>query len=93
MNKYEYIDKELIALDSAVESELREAEQQFMPVFARNIAVGAVSYIHLSRFFQLLLCYFSFCRCWKTADIWQELLSLWTSLSENWGCRAEVLCQ
>lgn len=40
MNKYEYIDKELIALDSAVESELREEEQQFMPVFARNIAVG-----------------------------------------------------
>lgn len=42
MSKYEYIEKELIELDSVMESELKAKSSEFMPIFARNIAIGVV---------------------------------------------------
>lgn len=40
ISKFEFIEKEIITLDTEVENEIKTESSKFAPVFARNIAIG-----------------------------------------------------
>lgn len=42
ISKFEFIEKEIITLDTEVENEIKTESSEFAPVFARNIAIGVV---------------------------------------------------
>lgn len=42
ISKFEFIEKEIIALDTDVEKEIKTEASEYAPVFARNIAIGVV---------------------------------------------------
>ncbi|MCI8956231.1 MAG: helix-turn-helix domain-containing protein [Eubacterium sp.] len=42
MNKFLYIEKEVITMDSDLFSEVKRKSEEYAPVFARNIAIGVV---------------------------------------------------
>lgn len=42
MNKYEFIEKELIKMDSDVFTEIKRKSEDYAPIFAKNIAIGVV---------------------------------------------------
>ncbi|MCI9126857.1 MAG: helix-turn-helix domain-containing protein [Eubacterium sp.] len=42
MNKFEFIEKEMITMDSDLFSEIKRKSEEYAPVFARNMAIGVV---------------------------------------------------
>lgn len=42
MNKFEFIEKEVITMDSNLFNEVKSKSEEYAPVFARNIAIGVV---------------------------------------------------
>lgn len=42
MSKWDFIEKQIISLDTDVVGEYKEKSEQFVPIFARNMAIGVV---------------------------------------------------
>ena len=49
MSKYDYIEKEILELDSYTENMIRDRREDYRPIFGRKITIGAVSYTHLAK--------------------------------------------